>query len=73
MREPRVAEVGGRQSGEVAAELPVASRHQQGEFWHVRQLLTSAARRFSGSHQARLSRYQAIVPARPSSKGTFGA
>ncbi len=73
--EPFGADAGGRAEDleQVLAELaPGADDQPAGRLLRVAHW-PSAAFCFSGSHQARLSRYQAMVAARPSSKETFGA
>ncbi|SDD21006.1 hypothetical protein SAMN05216174_108211 [Actinokineospora iranica] len=60
-----------REPGQLTPELPTATGYQKRES-HRGQFPGSAARRLSGSHQARLSRYHWTVLARPSSKETRG-
>ncbi|GAA5001810.1 hypothetical protein GCM10025734_37880 [Kitasatospora paranensis] len=65
--EPGGLAPGGVEDGEqVPPEHPARAGDQDGA--HAR-----AARALSGSHQARLSRYQAMVSARPSAKETCGS
>ena len=56
----------GEHPQQVGAELPAGAGDQDSG------VTPSAARAFSGSHQSRLSRYQATVSARPSSNAYRG-